>query len=94
MNLARGKIVDTKALLIALKKGIVKGAGLDVLEFEKSSFEHFEENGNNTFLTLMKQQNVLLTPHVGGWTNESYLKLSMVLADKIMAWYENVRIKK
>ena len=94
LNLARGKIVNTKALLIALKKGIVKGAGLDVLEFEKSSFEHFEENGNNTFLTLMKQQNVLLTPHVGGWTNESYLKLSMVLADKIIAWYQNVRIKK
>jgi D-3-phosphoglycerate dehydrogenase len=42
----------------------------------------------------MKQQNILLTPHVGGWTNESYLKLSMVLADKIVAWYQNVRSKK
>ena len=91
MNLSRGKIVETKALLDALESGKVKGAGLDVLEFEKSSFEQFEAQGNHLFLNLVKHPKVLLTPHVGGWTKESFFKLSDVLADKICDWFEGIK---
>ena len=89
LNLSRGKIVDTHALLNAIENGKVKGAGLDVLEFEKASFERFSENDRLTiFQELIKSNKVLLTPHVGGWTTESYFKLSDVLADKILNYYK------
>jgi len=91
LNLSRGKIVDTKSLLDALESGKVKGAGLDVLEFEKASFEQFEAEGNQLFLNLVKHPKVLLTPHVGGWTKESYFKLSDVLADKICDWFDGIK---
>jgi D-3-phosphoglycerate dehydrogenase / 2-oxoglutarate reductase len=88
LNLSRGKIVETKALLKAIKNNQVLGAGLDVLEYEKSSFENFfDESLPTEFLELIKRDEVLLTPHVGGWTQESYYKLSDVLADKILAKY-------
>lgn len=86
LNLSRGKIVQTTALVNALKSGKVKAAGLDVLEYEKSSFESFfEQELPSDFQYLLNAKNVLLTPHVGGWTTESYYKLSDVLADKILA---------
>jgi len=86
LNLSRGKIVETSALVNALKSGKVKAAGLDVLEYEKSSFESFfEQELPSDFQYLLNAKNVLLTPHVGGWTTESYYKLSGVLADKILA---------
>lgn len=85
VNLSRGKIVETKALLNALNSGKVLGAGLDVLEYEKSSFENmFDGSLPKEFTELVQSEKVLLTPHVGGWTNESYFKLSDVLADKIL----------
>lgn len=87
LNLSRGKIVHTESLLNAIETGKVKGAGLDVLEFEKASFENFEENQNSTFSKLIASDKVLLTPHVGGWTTESYFKLSNILADKIISHY-------
>jgi len=84
INLARGKIVETKALLDAIEAGKVQGACLDVLEFEKSSFEDmFEGQTNESFHKLLNSNKVLLSPHVGGWTHESYYKLSQVLLDKI-----------
>lgn len=90
LNLSRGKIVETGALLKAIKSGKVLGAGLDVLEYEKSSFEHFFDNSlPENFRELISRDEVLLTPHVGGWTTESYFKLSNVLADKILAAYPN-----
>lgn len=90
LNLSRGKIVETGALLKAIKSGKVLGAGLDVLEYEKSSFEHFFDNSMpENFRELISRDEVLLTPHVGGWTTESYFKLSNVLADKILAAYPN-----
>lgn len=90
LNLSRGKIVETSALLQAIKSGKILGAGLDVLEYEKSSFEHFfEESLPEDFRELILRDEVLLTPHVGGWTTESYFKLSNVLADKILAAYPN-----
>lgn len=88
LNLSRGKIVETSALVKALKAGKVIGAGLDVLEYERSSFESFfEQELPEEFTYLLKSDAVLFTPHVGGWTEESYFKLSVVLADKILEKY-------
>ncbi len=87
LNLSRGKIVKTAALLKAIEAGKVLGAGLDVLEYEKASFENFFDGDMPMpFEHLLKSEKVILTPHVGGWTNESYFKLSDVLADKILDW--------
>ncbi|MCR9170937.1 MAG: phosphoglycerate dehydrogenase [bacterium] len=86
INLARGRIVDTKALMSGLEKGTILGACLDVLEYEKASFESFfEQNLDPIFKDLLTSDKVILSPHVGGWTYESYFKLSDVLADKILA---------
>lgn len=85
LNLSRGKIVETKSLIESIRKGKTISAGLDVNEFEKKSFENFFENDSNEELNfLLQSDKILLTPHVGGWTNESYYKLSSVLADKIL----------
>lgn len=85
INLARGKIIQTSALVAALKSGKVLGACLDVLEYESSSFENaFYEQNSPSLDYLLKSDQVLFSPHVGGWTNESYFKLSNVLADKII----------
>lgn len=86
INLARGKIIRTSALLEGLKNKTILGACLDVLEFEKASFERtLEADENPAFKALLGMENVLFSPHVGGWTNESYFKLSDVLADKILS---------
>ena len=86
LNLSRGKIIETFSLVNALKSGKCLGAGLDVLEFEKSSFEDFFEGEIPDSLSyLIQSEKVILSPHVGGWTHESYFKLSNVLADKILA---------
>lgn len=79
LNTARGEVVDTLALVKALKEGKVLGAGLDVLETEK-----FPALGEERwYAELLAQSNVLLSPHVAGWTQESYRKLSEVLAQKL-----------
>lgn len=86
INTARGKVLNTPDLVQALKSGKVLGAGLDVLEYEKSAFEQIEvENMPETLKTLFKFDKVILSPHVAGWTNESYYKLAKVLFDKIEA---------
>lgn len=86
LNLSRGKVVATSALVEGLKSGQIKGAGLDVLEYEQKSFEaFFDQEMPADFQYLVAADNVCLTPHVGGWTTESYVKLSSVLADKILA---------
>jgi len=85
INTARGSVVDTAALVQALKSGKIIGAGLDVLEYEKSSFENMFENNNLPidFQELMLLPNVIVTPHVAGWTQESKKKLAQVILDKI-----------
>jgi D-3-phosphoglycerate dehydrogenase len=89
INLARGKIIETKALVGQIKNGQILGACLDVLEYEKASFESFfEQDLNPNFKYLLESDKVLLSPHVGGWTHESYFKLSAVLADKIIAHFD------
>ena len=87
LNIARGKIVDTSALVTALKSGIVKAAGLDVLEYEETNFERLLNEQHFEHLAFLKQApNVILTPHIAGWTTESNFLLSDVLADKILSF--------
>ena len=85
LNTARGKAVVTKDLVAALKANKILGAGLDVLEYEKSSFEDmFSDNKlPEAFEYLIQAKNVLLTPHVGGWTVESKIKLAQTVVDKV-----------
>jgi D-3-phosphoglycerate dehydrogenase len=85
INTARGKNLKTRDLLKAIERGKVLGACLDVLEFESTSFEKLsKEDLPEDFRELTKSDKVILSPHVAGWTVESYEKLSLVLADKIL----------
>lgn len=84
INTARGKSVVTVDLAEALKSGKILGVGLDVLEYEKLSFEKlFEDERPEAFSYLLQAENVLLTPHIAGWTFESHQKLAQVIVDKI-----------
>lgn len=90
INTARGKSVVTEDLVEALKAGKILGAGLDVLEYEKGSFETlFEGEKPAAFAYLLQADNVLLTPHIAGWTVESHQKLAQTIVDKIKALYSN-----
>ena len=91
LNTARGKSVVTDDLVHALQNGKVLGAGLDVLEYEKASFEDFFSDGQmpESFKYLLEADNVILTPHIAGWTLESKEKLAQIIVDKIIdqfAW--------
>jgi D-3-phosphoglycerate dehydrogenase len=85
LNTARGRCVITEDLVANLKSGKILGAGLDVLEYEKSSFEHMFDDKvlPKAFQYLTKSKNVLFTPHVAGWTVESKEKLAQTIVDKI-----------
>jgi len=84
INTSRGKVLNSADLVTSLKNGKVKGACLDVLEYEKHSFESVDfESIPENLRFLITSDRVILTPHVAGWTEESYYKLSMVLYDQI-----------
>lgn len=86
LNTARGKSVVTADLVSALKSKKILGAGLDVLEYEKKSFESlFSSDMPEAFQYLIQAKNVLLSPHVAGWTVESKEKLAHTIVDKIKA---------
>ena len=85
INTSRGGHVNALDLMNALDEGIVTHAALDVLPFEKSSLEGLNEH--SLFEKLLTYSNVLITPHVAGWTAESYYKLSYVLFEKIKGHY-------
>lgn len=89
INTARGKSIVTSDLVKALKSGKILGAGLDVLEYEKSSFEKLFNSNNipDDFNYLIKSENVILTPHIAGWTIESKEKLAQTIVDKIKAHF-------
>jgi D-3-phosphoglycerate dehydrogenase len=72
-----------------LQTGKVLGAGLDVLEYEKLSFETLFQNKSTpeAFEYLLKAKNVILTPHIAGWTFESHERLAQVIVNKIKALY-------
>ena len=91
INTARGNSVVTDDLVEALQSGKIKGAGLDVLEYEKLSFETlFEGEKPKTFEYLLQAKNILLTPHIAGWTFESHQKLAQTIADKIKSLANNL----
>lgn len=92
LNTARGASVVTSDLVKALKSGKILGAGLDVLEYEKKSFENLFVNKEipSAFQYLINSENVLLSPHVAGWTVESKEKLAQTIVDKIKAKFCNL----
>lgn len=90
INTARGKSVVTTDLVSALQSGKILGVGLDVLEYEKLSFETlFEGEKPEAFDYLLQAQNVILTPHIAGWTLESKEKLAQVIVAKILNLYKD-----
>ena len=83
INTSRGKVIDTAALVSAIETGIVTGACLDVYENEKPhTFSTEEDHLYNRMYALSQ---VVLSPHVAGWTHESLQKIAEVLLDKISA---------
>lgn len=89
INTARGKSVVTEDLVAAMKQGKVLGSALDVIEYEKSSFENFfTEVLPAPFQYLLQAENAILTPHIAGWTIESKRLLSQVIVDKIIAKFK------
>lgn len=83
INTARGEIVNTTAVLAALNQGKILGAGLDVLEAEKFPLLGLQD----WYADIVATEKVILTPHVGGWTFDSYRKISEVLAEKLGQLY-------
>ncbi len=85
VNISRGQIINTSDLVKNLRKGKVRGAALDVLEYEKSNFEELHRrNIPDDYIFLLEHPKVILTPHIAGWTHESNKKLAEVMATKII----------
>jgi D-3-phosphoglycerate dehydrogenase / 2-oxoglutarate reductase len=91
INTSRGKNVVTNDLVEAMKSGKILGTGLDVLEYEKLSFETLSHDSKlpEAFQYLLEAKNAILTPHIAGWTHESHIKLAQVIVDKIKEKYLN-----
>ena len=83
INTSRGNCIITKDLVEGLKSGKILGAGLDVLEYEKKSFEKLSISNNENLDYLVSSKNVIITPHIAGWTKESKIKLAEVAVKKI-----------
>jgi D-3-phosphoglycerate dehydrogenase / 2-oxoglutarate reductase len=81
LNTSRGEVVDTSALIQALKENKICGAALDVLENEK--IENYSEIEKEQLQFLTHQPNVLLTPHIAGYSHEAFYKMSAVILDKL-----------
>jgi D-3-phosphoglycerate dehydrogenase len=90
INTSRGNNVVTDDLVRALESGQILGTGLDVLEYEKLSFENLfiDSEKPEAFKYLLQADNVILTPHIAGWTYESHQKLAQTIVDKIKNLYE------
>lgn len=87
LNTARGKSVVTKDLVESLESGKIRGACLDVHEYEKSSFENLDLNElPEDFRYLINSDKVILAPHIAGWTIQSKEKLAQAILDKILNW--------
>ena len=96
INTARGNTVVTEDLVNAIENNKILGACLDVLEYEKLSFEDLFENKTfpKAFDYLIKSDKVLLSPHVAGWTHESKIKLAETIVDKVNALFFSKENKK
>lgn len=85
INTARGKCLNTADLVKHLKTGKVIGACLDVLEYESTSFENIDTNTlPEPMQYLLKSEEVILTPHIAGWTHESNYKMSKIIAERMI----------
>ena len=85
INTARGKNIETTALVKGLKSGKITGAALDVLEYEALSFEQIDSSQlPEAFQYLIQSENVVLSPHIAGWTHESNIKIAQTLAFKML----------
>jgi D-3-phosphoglycerate dehydrogenase / 2-oxoglutarate reductase len=88
INTARGSVLETEALVKSINSGKVLGACLDVSEYESISFEHLSMDALPApWQYLVKSDKVILTPHIAGWSYESYRKLSEVMANKVLTLY-------
>jgi D-3-phosphoglycerate dehydrogenase len=85
INTSRGPVVKTSDLIKNLRSGKLLGAALDVLEYEDSSFEGLGTAMPDDLKYLVSAGNVILTPHIAGWTRESNVKLATVLVAKILS---------
>ena len=84
LNTARGKCLNTEALVEGIKSGKILGACLDVLEYESISFENVDwDLIPEPLQYLFKSDKIILSPHIAGWTHESNLKMAQVLVEKI-----------
>ncbi|WP_027003359.1 NAD(P)-dependent oxidoreductase [Hugenholtzia roseola] len=92
INTARGEILNTQALLNALELGKVAGAALDVLENEQ--LERLTPAQKKSYQALFERPDVILTPHVAGWTHQSYRRINEVLALKIKAYLKEEKEKR
>lgn len=90
INTSRGKNIVTADLVAAVQSGKILGAALDVLEYEKLSFEKLlsDKHTPEALQYLLKAQNCILTPHIAGWTFESHERLAQVIVDKIKFKYQ------
>jgi len=92
LNTARGQCLDTAALMDAIDNGKIRGAALDVLEYENLSFENLAAASlPDSFKRLIGSDKVILSPHIAGWTHESHLKMAQVLLEKIIAFWKTER---
>lgn len=87
INTARGNHVKTADLVEAMRSGKIKGVCLDVLEYEKASFENLE-TGNQDLQFLLQSEKAILTPHIAGWTHQSKEKLAQIIVDKILTAFQ------
>ena len=91
INTSRGEIIKTSDLIKNIKSGKVIGAGLDVLENENINFENLNSKNNDNLNFLKNSPNVILTPHIAGWSHESNILMSKILTKKILSLLKSIK---